>query len=386
LFTHFYTFCVKLFQDKTDKLESIGKKLYDFLSEEVEIPATDNNDRFYVTIEDNGNVQVQMFVERKEKGDLLKYDRTFYPGETKEIRMYGLRGKDEFVISGSGKTKITIRVIGGEDKDKIENKTQGVKIAVYDETGGIGIMGLGIKDYTSNSVGVNDYDRTGFKYNTGTFFPTFGWTPDDGFWIGAMTANTNHGWRKTPYRLNQAFSFSVAPGGQDAFKVKYTGRYPKILGALDFTPDIQIDFPRNENFFGLGNESVNDAEERAFNWVRIGSIEITPLWTISSKDNSTSFSFGPAYESQDIKKTENRVSVDEILGFTEEEFGRRHFLGGQLAFESGFVDNPVFPAYGFQLGASLGYLNTLSIDEEVLEFSTAVHTYIGSAEKVKIRH
>ena len=37
------------------------------------------------------------------KGERLYYDRTFNPKETKEIRLYGLSGKDVFSISGSAK-------------------------------------------------------------------------------------------------------------------------------------------------------------------------------------------------------------------------------------------------------------------------------------------
>ncbi len=375
---------IGLLKARRDNLESIGKKLYDYLSEEVEISGTDNDERFEVTSLENGNVQVKMYITRAKKEDLLKYDRTFYPEETREIRMYGLRGKDTFVITGSKNSKISIRVIGGEEADLLRNSTAARKIAVYDEIGGIEIEGSGIRDFTSNRIEVNEYKRAGFRYNTSTFFPTMGWTKDDGFWFGGFTSQTIHGWRKNPFKSKHTFAFSLAPFSQDAFKINYKGSFPNVLGAIDFSPTVHLDFPSYENYFGQGNESVNPKREKEFNWVKMRSIEIAPLFTINSENNSISLSFGPAFESHKVKNTEGRVSSDEVLGFTNDEFERHNFLGGSLGFQFGFVDNKVFPSYGFQIDASLDYLNALSGNEDLVDLSTAVHTYFPLSRKPQL--
>ena len=224
--------------------------------------------------------------------DLLKYDRTFYPKETREIRLYGLRGRDEFVIKGAKKSAIRIRMIGGEGEDRIVNDA-GRKGFAYDETGGIAIDGHKVKDRTSRQINVNDYNRKGFIYNTSRTPLLFGLTVDDGFWFGAANTRIIQGWRKTPYKSKQTFSFSFAPGTQNAFKVNYKGHYPNLLGPFDFSPKGGFNFPTYENFFGLGNESLNMGREKQFNWVRMQSIEAVPLVSISNKDNSTIFQFWP---------------------------------------------------------------------------------------------
>ena len=78
-----------------------------------------------------------LLILRKDKAPILKYDRTFHPDETKEIRLYGLRGKDKSIIKGTNDAKIKIRIIGGEDDDLIKNETSGRKIFAYDEPDGI---------------------------------------------------------------------------------------------------------------------------------------------------------------------------------------------------------------------------------------------------------
>ncbi len=367
----------RMLRSRRDKLEIIGKKLYDFLSKEVEITGTDNKDRFEVTKKDNGNVNVKYFVLQKGKDDILKYERTFYPKETKEIRLYGLRGKDNFIIQGADNQQISIRIIGGEDKDQIENKTQSGKIAAYDNINGIKLTGK-IKDKTSNSLDVNEYDRNGFTYNSNFPILTLGFTRDDGFWLGGSVSWVNHGWRKDPYQSKQGFSFSVAPTGQQAVQAGYKGHFPKLFGALDFAPSIDVNFPRYENFFGLGNESVLD-ENRAleFNWVRMQSLYVSPLLQVGSADLSTVVRFGPTFESHDVKRTEGRVSEDIQLGFAEEELDRRFYLGGALQLESVFLDSRVRPSNGFRFHGGASYLKELSLEEDVWQFDVGGQFYMA---------
>jgi len=368
---------IRKLKSRRDKLQKIAKKYYHFLSKEVDISATDNDDRFEIERMADGSVKVRYFVLRKSKGDLLKYERTFYPKETKELRLYGLRGDDSFLIRGANSSKIKIRFIGGEGKDTIENKTTTGKVFAYDEIGGIEIKGHKIKDKTSTDFNVNDYDRQGFTYNTNFPLLFFGSTLDDGFWFGGSIGWVNHGWRKSPYKSSQSFSASFAPGSRNAFQIEYNGHFPKVFGgALDFRPNILLNYPRYANFFGLGNNSINPDREIQFNWVRMQSAEVAPMFSVQTRDKTTQFNFGPVFQSHDIKNTSDRVSNDETLGFTDEEFERRTYLGGRTHLRIHFLDNPVLTGNGFDLNASLVYLNAPTKDEEVLEFESSLQFYL----------
>ncbi len=371
-------------KSRRNKLLEIGRKLYDFISKEVEITGTDNDDIFEITGEKDGNILVKVYVKRKDKGNLLKYKRTFYPKETKEIRLYGLRGKDVFTVMGASNNSISVRVIGGEDKDHITNETKGRKIIVYDDLTGIEMEGPKLKDKRSADLEVNEYDRHGFTYNANLPTVSFGSTQDDGFWIGGAFSWTAHAWRKTPYQSRQKIAFSIAPGSQDAIQLTYDGHFPKTVGQLDFSPSFALNYPRYENYFGLGNESINPGRETQFNWVRLQSLIIEPMLQVNSKEGNTTLHFGPLFESHDIKNTVGRVSADEALGFRENEFERRNFLGARLKFQTGFVNDGVFPANGFKLGSSLHYLNSLSKDEEVVNFDANMQFYLTLVYTPKI--
>ncbi|MEL7219719.1 MAG: hypothetical protein AAGJ93_00290 [Bacteroidota bacterium] len=366
----------QLLRERRANLMEIGKRLYDYISLEVEITGTDHKDRFEIKGNTDGSLHIEVYVQRKEKGDLLKFSRTFYPAETKEIRLYGLRDKDIFNFSGLRNNRIHVRIIGGEDDDIINNETK-QKVFVYDETDGIELNGSGFKDRRSDTdFDVNEYDRYGFRYNSVLPLLTLGYTVDDGVWVGGTVSWTRQGWRKFPYKSKQNLTVTVAPGSREAFQLGYSGHFPKLLGPLDFSPTAEVNFPRYESFFGLGNESKNALRDIQFNWVRLQSIEASPLLELTSRNNSTSITFGPTFESIDVKNTEGRVSEDPEIGFTTNDFDRRQYLGARARFSSSFTDSEVVPTHGFRFTAGFKYLNELDLEETVTTFDTEGQLYI----------
>ena len=368
-------------KSRRDKLESIGRKLYDYLSEEVEITGTDNKDDFTINILDNESVNVSYTV-KSDDGILEKYNRTFYNNETKEIRIYGLRGKDEFNISGDHKSKIRIRIIGGEDNDEFSNTSKQDDIYIYDDLDGMTIEGLGISKMSSD-LNVNEYDRKAFQYNTSLPFLTLGFTQDDRFWFGASYSWTKLGWRRSPYKSQQSVSFSLAPGGQDALQLGYEGHFPKMLGSLDFSPSVDIQYPHYQNYFGLGNNSINNLREIQYNWVRIQSVELAPLLQYDL-GRSSHLKFGPLFRSHAIQRRAGRVDSDEFLGFTDQEVEGRKYIGGQIKHQFEFVDSHTYPTNGFKLNTSFSYLNGLDFEEQFNAFHVNGNIYIKIFNKPSI--
>ena len=361
-------------------LVQIARRLYDFISKEVEITGSDDRDLFEVTRHPNGTTQVKVFniKKGKDKEDILKFDRVFDPDITREIRLYGLRDKDKFNIRGSGNNAIKIRIIGGEQDDEIVNTSTSGKVVAYDVPKGIELEGK-IKDRTSNTVDINEYDRRAFKYNTSLPSFVLGLTPDDGFWIGGGLSWTTHGWRKAPYKSKQSVSASLAPGSRNVFNFRYKGNFKEVLGPLDFNADLRFRNPDYTNFFGIGNETINPLREKEFHWVRISSYTINPTLGLSSSTGSRSFSFGPAYQSFEVEETDGRVSTDSELGFSEQDFDRTKYLGFTTLFEGGFQDNPVAPTNGFKWSIGYNFWNLLnaSRDEQVSQINASSSFYIG---------
>jgi len=373
---------IKILKGRKKNLMKIGRRLYDFLSTEVEVTGTDNKDDFHITRYDDGSVNLKLSVDSKEHGTLTKYDRTFYPDQTKEIRLYGLRGKDDFVLSGSDNSQINIRVIGGEDDDTVTNKTNGRKFSAYDDMKGIEINGF-VSDKRSTDLEVNEYDRNGFTYDSNFPLITFGNTVDDGWWFGGSLSWVTQGWRKSPYKSSQGFSFSFAPGSRDAFQVGYHGHFPHAIGSLDFAPNVNLNFPLYENYFGLGNNSNYDLNQPIeYNWVRMQGIDVNPRLR-ANIGNNAQLDFGPLFQYRNVINTADRVSDDSILGFDAESLESRKYFGGDIIYSLGYTDNNVFPTNGFKLNGSLRYIYEPTKDENVTQLSLDAQVYFRLMNKPK---
>lgn len=363
-----------LLKERKSNLLKIGKRLYTEINQEVEITGSDNDNEFEIIRYDNGNVNVRYFEESKKAGKLEKYERTFYPEETKEIRLYGLRGKDKFDITGADNSAIAIRIIGGEDKDKVTNNSQGKKIYVYDEPDGITTKGK-LMDMTSDELMINQYDRNAFTYDTNFPFVSIGNSVDDGWWFGGSMTWVNHGWRRSPYKSKNQFAFSFAPGSRNTLLVQYSSHLPDRIGKLDLAPQINVNFPYYENFFGLGNQSENNLElPIEYNWVRMQDVSIEPLMR-ANLGKAVQLDFGPLYQYRNILLTEDRVSEDPILGFSADELDSRHYLGAKLDFQIEAVDAVNFPTNGFKLNVGLSSLYETSKDEDVQSIDVASMQY-----------
>lgn len=361
-------------------LDKIARRFYDFLAKEVEVTGTDNADKFVITTHPDGNVHLKVTVDSKNHGTLTKYERTFYPEETNEIRLYGLRGKDELILEGAEKSTIRIKIIGGEGKDFIKNKNAHQQIEVYDTPEGIETEGV-VKNMTSTDLQVNEYDRYGFQYNSSLPLLNFGYTVDDRLWLGASISWINRSWRKDPYQSKQGFSFIAAPGSRDAYQIGYEGHFPNLLGRLDFAPTLDLSYPYYENYFGLGNNSTNDLSNPIeYNWVRMQTIDIKPNLRLRL-GKLTQLDFGPIFSVRNISNTADRVSEDADLGFTDEEFQTRKYWGADARFSLSIVDNSSFPTNGFSFSTSGFYKFENSLDENIAELSLESQFYLRLLNK-----
>jgi hypothetical protein len=84
-------------------------------------------------------VQVQVYKTNKdEEVKQLLFERTFNARQTKNIILYGLDGKDHFVLEGDANPEITISIWGGEGEDTYtaESKKKSDRIFITDSTYG----------------------------------------------------------------------------------------------------------------------------------------------------------------------------------------------------------------------------------------------------------
>ena len=365
---------ISMLKSRRDNLLDTGEKLYKFISKEVEISGTDDRNTFEIDIGPK-MVHVRYWVHRKDKGDLIKYDRTFYSTETKEIRIFGLDGKDEFHITGLPNSSIRIQIIGGEGRDLVKNDS-GYKVIVHDDPDGMDIEKGKVRERLTTNLENNEYERNSFRYHSRLFTPTFGYTKDDGFWVGVSGQIIRHGWRKNPFKSHHSLRALVGPWSNEALRISYQGVFTDFISTLDFRPEFRFDYPKYDNFFGLGNESINPLREREYNWVRRRSIFVAPIFSLSTRNNQVRLDFGPTYESNKIIKQTGRISEDPSSGLSEQDFEQQSFAGARISNTLEFLDRVSKPTYGGKVHLEVSYNDQIDSDNSFWKYSVVGQSYL----------
>lgn len=289
-------------KSRRDKLPQVAEQYYEYLAKAVDVAGSDKHERFIVERLNDDKTRLTVYKISKE-GEVLDslYQRTFYTNETKELRLYGLGGEDEFKVSGNVKKGIRVRIIGGGDGDLIVDSSRvsgpGKYTVVYDtEIENKLEFGPETKDETSIREEVNVYDRDNYK------IPYIGprlsleYNVDDGLFVGAGILARTHGFRKEPYASQHLLEANYAFHTK-SYNIHYKGDLRQVQGPWSMLLDGHMQGPQYQrNFYGLGNEtSKNPALDDAYYRVRYERLKLS---TMFYKDVTSFFKLGigPTYD------------------------------------------------------------------------------------------
>ncbi|HET6541632.1 MAG TPA: BamA/TamA family outer membrane protein, partial [Chryseolinea sp.] len=256
---------IRKLKARRDKLAEDAVEHYKFLAREVTVLGSNKSEYFEVVRLPTGDVRVKMFKASKDDDHGKKlYDRVFKKGETKAIDIYGFGGNDNIKIEGDASKSILVRIIGGEGKDFVEDKSSvnglGRRTVFYDlkdSTSHIVSKGE-VANRTSRNPTVNSYDRRAFKYDRLAPIVFANYNVDDGFFVGGGFYYQKEGFRKAPFKSRHFAVASFAPR-TNSYNFLYRGDFTDVIGkwGVEINADLKVPNYVN-NFFGMGNESVYD--------------------------------------------------------------------------------------------------------------------------------
>lgn len=348
---------------------------YAFLAKEVTLTGSDKRERFEIERFTTGDANVAVYKLNKEgeKGKLL-YERRFLASETKEVRLYGLGGNDQFVVTGDHNRKIKVRIIGGEGKDEIKSEKDKA-VFVYDLRNEITFSDEShVKDRTSGDTAVNEYNWKDFKYNRTAPLVYANYNIDDGVFLGGGFITINHGFRKDPFKAKHLFLASYAANTSSA-NFRYDGRFTGIIGKWNGEIDADIKLPNYvNNFFGWGNESkfnknINDEPGvnvgRAINYYRVRFQEIRLDLKLARKIGGAGFfKIGPSYQRLEIENPEgrDRYIVNEYIPTHPLIENDRNYLGLLTSWGIDKRNHPLLTTRGIFLQQNSRYMKGFNTD------------------------
>ena len=330
-------------------LMKIAKAYYTYLNKFEVVTGTQKSDDFKITRLPDGKTNIK--IDRKDLGLL---DRTFSNHITKEIWIYGLDGKDSFVVEGEGDHLIKIRIVGGKKNDTYNFKNT-KKVKLYDyKTKENTIVNKRSKKWLVDDYGINNYDHRKVKHNFNQLLPLIAVNPDDGLKIGVLSNHTFYSLQRNPFTYKHTISaaYYTSTSGYD---VSYKGEFSNIFRHWNFGIEgAHTSSNFAENFFGFGNESSYEAEDDDldFNRVRIGkwNAALSLNWR---GVNGGHFQFRPLLESFDVENTQDRFVAN--LPTDNAIFQRQIYGGVEASYNFKNKDSAAFPTLGVAIKLTTGY-------------------------------
>ncbi|KMQ67645.1 metallophosphoesterase [Chryseobacterium sp. FH2] len=342
------------------KLQNYASQYYDVLQEKVPLAGTVNPDKFVITKTGNSVNVKQYKLGKKQESPELVFEKTYDDSKTKELWIYGLEDDDIYEVTGDGKPRMTIRLIGGYNHD-VYNVENGSRVKIYDFKSQKNTYNA--KTATKNitdDYDINTYNYKHPKYNFFAGYPNLDYNPDDGVIIGVLANYTVNNFIRDPYTQKHSLraNFYTATGG---FNLAYKGIFKKAISGWDLNLDAFYSTPRfAENFFGLSNESPYDKEntEREYNRARISKIYFAP--SISKKSwMNLEHQFQLSFENNKIERKGDRF-VDVSPDVKPEVFNDQQFGGANYTFSFKNSDNSAFPTLGMEFLLNAAWKTNLS--------------------------
>ncbi|EMR03968.1 BamA/TamA family outer membrane protein [Cesiribacter andamanensis] len=345
-------------------LDEAAREYYLALAKYVDVFGSDKHERFEVERLPDGSTRVVVYKIKKDgEQEHILYDRLFLPDETREIRLWGLAGEDEFRISGEAPDAILLRVIGGAEKDSYKDVSRvrgGRSIIYYDnvldenkiEKGQETNLRLSNKDY------INDYDADDFFYTYLGPRLSLAFNPDDGVFIGGGANLRSYGFRKSPAASDQTLlvNYAFATG---AYNFRYKGAFYQAFGrGNDLLLDLSYQGPQFVlNYFGQGNESPK-TEPIDFYRVRLNSFN-AELLANRRLGPFINIGIGPHFRWVGVNENKDTYIDSDDFRTSDLYASEESMLGGRAYFRLDATNDPRIPTRGVIIENSLQYTNSL---------------------------
>lgn len=249
---------------RRDRLAEASAEFYGTLASDVDVHATDEDDRAQVDRHPDGSVELRIF-----DGDRQYFRRRFLPGETREVRVWLHGGDDEATITGRADRSIQVRLIGGGGDDRLADQSDaGARMAIFHDDRGDNQFTPG----RGTRVDVREYDppptpslmpNAPPARDWGAEFapvaPWAGWIPNVGPVVGGGPVWTRYGFRRVPFKRQVSLRALYAPlekgvGVEGIADYVFTGSRGGVRLAAGARTFHVI------RFHGLGNDTPGEAE------------------------------------------------------------------------------------------------------------------------------
>jgi hypothetical protein len=300
-------------------------RVYRYHARNVDIHATDRDERVRVSRGTDGSVDVSIAL----SDGSPYYHRRFLAAETGEVRLFLHGGDDRVERTGPAGGPIKVRVIAAGGTDRVDDSKSG-GTDVWRDAGDVEVdrgPGTGVRDEPwRNPAPVKDAPwiepRSWGHWSQGQ--PAFGYAPDVLIYLGYGVSRTAFGFRTLPNKSEQTIQGAVATGDMTG-QVSYAGIFRRPGTGLGYGLQAYASGLKSFNYFGPGNETPHVKDRNVYK-TRENVVFFSPALRYEA-GRRWEVSVGP-----EVRYSETPTDTSTIVG-SQAPLGVGHF--GQFAFRAG---------------------------------------------------
>ena len=355
---------------RRDDLSEYASRYYKFLSEEVYVLGTQEKEIFIVNRLAHDSTLVIVYKPKKKGLQEILFERAFSGEETKELRLYGFGGNDEFRLSGDVKKGTVVRIIGGKGNDVVIDSSSvsgwGHKTKLYDDEKNNVTTGRELKSYISDDTLKNNFNRHAFRYDWLGVRQSPGYNPDDGVYIGGGIIFKKQKFGKWPYGSMQSVwgNYAIATG---AYNFWYEGIFKEAVGKWDLHINAKLNAPNYvRNYYGMGNETEVLVDDKDFYRVRSNDHSIhTALEKELGKKHK--LAFGVGYQSIKLKEDASRLVSHANAELDSADFDRKYYGMVTASYKYSTLDNSFYHRKGMYFKTGATYTTNLKDSKDFVQ-------------------
>ncbi len=244
-------------RSRREALVPYVQRYYRYLARAVDVHLTDADDRVSIVQAADRSTTISASAGGRQAP---YYSRRFVAGETGEVRVYLHGGNDRVERPGTG-SALHVRVVA-QDGDKTV-ASAAAPLEVWTDSGRITGSRINRAGHWKNPEPIADAPWLEPRnFGSWTLWqPTAWYSADLGVVAGASVTHTTYGFRAVPAAKEQTvrggWSF-----GQSSGAIEYDGTFRRAASPIGFDLRAAASGIEQVNFYGFGNESVNQRRSR----------------------------------------------------------------------------------------------------------------------------
>ncbi|OQP46871.1 hypothetical protein A4H97_04945 [Niastella yeongjuensis] len=357
-------------KSRRDQIPGFAKQYYLFIAKEVEITGSSQREYFEVSGAGNNETSVTVYRidEDGQKATTPFYNRIFKPAETKEIRLFGIKGEDVYEVKND-RNNITIRIIGGDNKDSIVQSAH--KVQVYDDANNTFQTSNARRHLSSDST-IHKWSYRWNRYDESGFTPEAFYNNADRIFVGVRYTYRKYKWRKDPFAWEHSAGIRYSLS-QNALSFYWSAVYPHVLGKWNLLMRADYDVIRWTNFYGTGNETKSITND--INYYRLRSEEWYAAAGLNRNFGRSTVAITGYYLLTTGKNDPDRYP-SKVFTTNGEVFKANPYAGLQLTYSYVRVRDSVVPESGYTFLANATYAKNFLQNEFYQQYNMHGQLYV----------